>query len=129
VPAELELARTVEATVSMSRLWVYATGFVFDLVVELDDEWSELDPFDFGRWRGKASGEPSPERLRLGFELADGSRITGEGWAGPDSPRPRMVGRGGGHGGGSAHHGYWLWPLHPLVHWQWSSNGRAPGSR
>lgn len=56
---------------------------------------------------------PGPGGLRLGVELADGSRAFAEGGPDESGDGPTLVTRGG-HGGGLSYEfGYWLWPLPP----------------
>jgi hypothetical protein len=118
-PAETVLGRTAAATVSLSRLWVYPTGFEFRLLVDLKDEWSDLDPFQFRSLRRGQDGDlTSPERLNFGFAFADGSKATNRGRrrlmdADPDSPSPTLTGMGASSGGGHASASFWLWPLPP----------------
>jgi hypothetical protein len=117
VPAETLLGRSAQATVHLSRLWVYPTGFQFQLLVDLADPWSELDPFQFGlRRRGREPDPASPERLHFGFAFADGTEATnvrsGHG-VDRESSTPKLSGMGASSGGGHAHSSFWLWPLPP----------------
>lgn len=117
VPAERELARTEEASVSLSRFWVYPTGIEFEVLVDADDGWSELDPFDEARFRGSQIRESSPDRLLIGFEFANGARVTtagdGPAWRRDGEASPALISRSGHSGGGHWQKKYWLWPIPP----------------
>lgn len=117
VPAERFVARTSEVAISISRLWVHRAGFEFEVFVDADDEWADLDPFDYQRYsRGSGDDGPSSDRLLLGFAFPDGSKATNVddrvGWSGESDERsPVLVSRHGGSGGGHWHSAYWVWPL------------------
>jgi hypothetical protein len=117
VPAERELARTDEVSVALGRFWVYPAGIEFEVYVDADDEWSELDPFDNARFRGSQIRDASPDRLRIGFEFANGARVTTGGgdsaWMRDGEESPTLISRSGGGGGGHWDKQYWLWPIPP----------------
>src|SRR5689334_7849388 len=80
LPAERLIARTDEVVISLGCLWVYPRGLVFGVSVDTKDEWSDLDPFQFGRPpRPHLADELSPEQLRLGFRFANGAKVTSVG--------------------------------------------------
>jgi hypothetical protein len=109
VAAERAIVRSDGVAISLSCLWVYPTGFRFDLFVDLRDEWSELDPFLLDRRPRR-----DEERLLLGFEFADGSRATNvkDGWGGDlDSSSPSLVGKGASRSDGQSRRSFWVWPL------------------
>ena len=109
VPAERVIARTGGVAISLGCFWVYPAGFQFDVFVDLKDEWSELDPFSFGRLSRKED-----EGLLLGFEFADGAKATNArgDWNGRlDSTSPLLVSKGASRSGGHSHHSFWLRPL------------------
>ncbi|HEX4305134.1 MAG TPA: hypothetical protein VHZ54_03795 [Solirubrobacterales bacterium] len=138
VPAEMVLARSEAATVSLGRLWVYPTGFELRMSVDWDEA-SELDPFQHVLMRrGRDVPADSPERLVLGFAFADGSETSNrERGRRPsvdrDSPTPTLTGMGTGAGGGHGSASFWLWPLPPPgsveVFCEWRAAGIAPTRR
>ena len=110
VPAERVIVRTDDAAISLSCLWVYPTGFKFNVFADLENEWSELDPFLINR------SSQEEEQLLLGFEFADGAKATnvGEVWGGgPDSTSPLLTSRSASKSGSHSHRSFWLWPLPP----------------
>lgn len=120
LPAERLIARTDEVVISLGCFWVYPAGLEIEVSVDTKDEWSELDPFQFGRPPRPDDGdELSPEQLRLGFRFANGAKVTsvGAGSAWPEEPGPKspvFSSRGGRGSGGRSEADFWLWPLPPL---------------
>lgn len=126
VPVERVVARTDDVVVYLSGFWVFPAGFEMQVRVVARDEESDLDPFSFeyGELTGE-SGEIPPGQLRIGFEFADGSKVTNTGadfaWEWPpgleqpSSPRMSSTrGRGGrNQDGGNWGEGLWVWPLPP----------------
>jgi hypothetical protein len=125
IPQSIVLARSERAVVALSHALVYSMGVAFDFVAQA---------------RGLARTEANrvlheqhmfeekdlPDALlRIGFELADGSRVSNlGGWgahrtlmspdAEPEGPiLIPYAGGGGGSTGGQVtmQPGYWLWPL------------------
>jgi hypothetical protein len=117
-PVERVLVRTDAVVISLSRFWVYSAGLEFQVFVDADDDWMDLQPFDDGR-RRRASGTraDSSERLLFGFQFADGSKATtlddGPDWSGETSGSPMLLCRSGSSGGGHWRQDYWLGPLPP----------------
>jgi hypothetical protein len=71
VPAEGVIARTNDVAVSLGCLWVYPTGFEFDVFADLGNERDALDRFLFDR-----RPQSENEKLLLGFEFADGAKAS-----------------------------------------------------
>lgn len=121
LPVERVVARTEAVAVYLSCFWVYPVGFEFEVFAVAGDEDSELDPFSFDpTYAAERSGEIPPEKLRLGFEFADGSTVTNTGgrfdwdWEGADRPSSPIMSGSRGHGGeGSWSWAFWVWPLPP----------------
>jgi hypothetical protein len=132
VPAERLIARAGEASVWLGCLWVYPAGVEFEVFVDAEDEWSDLDPFDDARFRGPKIGDPSPDRLLIGFEFANGARVTTAG-DGPvwtrdsEEESPTLMSRSGRGGGGHWQRKYWLWPIPPPGRLQFVSEWTAAG--
>jgi hypothetical protein len=122
VPVERVVARTDEVAVCLGCFRAYPAGFEFEAFAMAKDEESGLDPFRFDHtYTAERTGEIPPEKLRLGFEFGDGSRVTNTGrefdwdWEGsrlrPASP---IMGDGRmGGGGGEWSWSFWVWPLPP----------------
>jgi hypothetical protein len=124
VPLALVVGRSEKGAVAIEHATVYSTGV-------------ELAIRATGRGLGERESqrllheqhylgdeeEPSDGFLRIGIELADGSRASnlgpGRRWQPDHEPDgPLLVQHGGGGGGGGAgridlHSTYWLWPLPP----------------
>ncbi|HEU5064051.1 MAG TPA: hypothetical protein VFT79_13010 [Solirubrobacterales bacterium] len=121
LPVERVVARTEAVAVYLNCFWVYPAGFEFEVFAVAKDEGSELDPFSFDHtYAAERSGEIPPEKLRLGFEFADGSKVTNTGgrfdwdWEDTDRPsHPIMSGSRGQGGEGSWSWAFWVWPLPP----------------
>jgi hypothetical protein len=125
VPVERIVARTEEVVVYLSGFWVFPAGFETQIRVVARDEESELDPFSYDyEDLAVERGEIPPGQLRIGFEFADGSKVTNTGadfsrdwFSGPKPTSPKMSSTGGRGGrnreGGSWGEGLWVWPLPP----------------
>lgn len=146
VPLELVLGRSAGAVVFLTGIRAFPTGLAMSLGVrvrgsirsrDLNDEIFDCDP-GVGGW--------GAGRLKWGFELADGRRVTNvDRQAHLDLPnrdhqrphhpddaawepaRPILNGGGGGGGRRSVDRDYWLWPLPPAgrlrVVCQWPDQG------
>jgi hypothetical protein len=111
VPAEGVIARTDDIAIALGCLLVYPAGFEFDVSADLKDERSELGHLQFDR---DPHGES--DRLRLGFEFADGTRVTnmGEDWGGRlDSTSSSLCEKRSSRSGGHSRYSFWLSPLPP----------------
>jgi len=124
VPVERVVAKTADVAVYISGFWVYPIGFETQLRVSVRDEESDLDPFSFDyEDPDDGPGQIPAGKLRIGFEFADGSKVTNTGrdysveWvSGPLPTAPKMSGvnvRGGGAGSAKIADGFWVWPLLP----------------
>jgi hypothetical protein len=121
VPIERVVARTDEVGIYLSSFSVYPTGFEFEVFVVAKDEWSDLDPFQFDhRYRAQDTGEIPPGQLRLGFQFADGIKVTNtnsrfdwDGEFGSSPKSPVMSGGRGSSGDGQWQHVFWIWPVPP----------------
>lgn len=119
-PVERMLARTDGVAISLGPFWVYPTGVEFQVFVDADGEWPDLDPFDGGRRRRRSgAGEAFRGRLSLGFQFSDGSKATtldegpGRFSGNSDVESPVLLRRGGSSTDGHWCQEYWLWPLPP----------------
>lgn len=121
VPIERVVARTDEVGIYLSCFSVYPAGFEFEIFVTAKDEWTDLDPLQFDRhYRARDTGEIPPGQLRLGFQFADGSKVTNTNgrfdWDrdfGSLPKSPVMNGTGGSSRDGQWQHSFWIWPLPP----------------
>jgi hypothetical protein len=119
LPLNLVLARSARAVVTLGALTVYPSGFEFDyLVRSRDEELGQLLPEHLHRARARGASSDLPAELfRFGIEFADGARVTSLQptlpFAGPDSPGPVMVPRGGGGSFDRWLGHWWVWPLPP----------------
>jgi hypothetical protein len=127
VPQETVLARSDRAVVALSHAVVYSTGVAFDFLAvarglaraEANRVFHEQNMFE---------DDDLPDALlRIGFELADGGRVSNlGGWrahrqlmapdAEPEGPLLLPHAGGGGNSSGgqvTMKPGYWLWPLPP----------------
>jgi hypothetical protein len=114
VPVEQTIARTKAIAVYLANLWVFTTGFEFDVFVVAGEE-DGLDPLrkepDLEAMR---SGSIPPEKLLLGIEISDGSVATNLREAGTLTPDPPvMTMRGGLYSGDEWEEHYWVWPVPP----------------
>ena len=126
VPLSVIVARSERAVVAIKHATAYSRGLIFDFVSaarglperdtnRLFHEQHVLD----------AEAEPPAGFLRIGIELADGTRISNLGnphrhlWRPDAVPQgPLLVPSSGGGGSAGAGRvtmspGYWLWPLPP----------------
>ena len=133
VPVELVLGRSDSTVVGLIGMRAFLTGVQMSLAVRVRGRVRRRDlnaevfdgPYDHGmdaQWQAT--------RLKWGFELADGRRVTNvDPW--PEQPNrdharphhpddwlwepdhPVLHGGGGGGGGRSVDREYWLWPLPP----------------
>jgi hypothetical protein len=121
VPVERVLARNQDVVVYLACLWVYPTGFEFEVFVVAKDQSAKLDPFNFDHQYGAdESGTISPAQLRLGLSFADGRKATNTGdrfdWDGEFDSHPNgpvMSSSHSGGGGGDWSCSLWVWPLPP----------------
>ena len=127
LPQGIVLARSDRAVVALSHVSVYSTGVAFDFLAvarglarsEANRMFHEQHMFD---------EEHLPDALlRVGFEFADGNRVSNlGGWrahrtlmspdAEPEGPLLMPHAGGGGSSAGgqvTMKPGYWLWPLPP----------------
>ena len=143
VPVELILGRSSSTVVALTGMRAFPTGLNMNLAVHVRGKVARRDlkseVFD-GPYRHDMDVQWQSGRLKWGFELADGRRVTNvDPW--PQQPNqdhgrphhpddwkwqpdhPVLIGGGGGGGGGSVDRNYWLWPLPPagklLVVCQW----------
>jgi hypothetical protein len=113
VPERVVIARTDAIAIALTDLIAYSTGVRFELTLRAKDEHT-LGPrllFALGGM-GAAAGD---DMLRFGVAFADGRKATDIGAGGDgDSPTISLVPNMGGGGGGRTYsHGYWLHPLPP----------------
>ena len=125
VPLSLVVARSQRAVVALRHATAYSTGVVLDVVAYGRGlSRREANRLMHERHLYPEDEEPSPGFLRLGFELADGSRASNLGTRRPpasldDEPRGPVLMQIGGSGGSADEHSvafderYWLWPLPP----------------
>jgi hypothetical protein len=126
VPIERVVAKTDEVAIYLSGFWIYSTGFEVQVRVLTRDEECELEPFSFEHDEyASRECEIHPGKLRIGFEFADGSKVTNTGgdysdeWVQEPWPTsPKMCstkGRGGDpfYNGAITASGLWVWPLPP----------------
>lgn len=134
VPVELVLGRSDSTVVGLIGMRAFPNGFQMTLAVRVRGRVGRRDlnaevfdgPYDHGMDAPWQAG-----RLKWGFELADGRRVTNvDPW--PEQPNrdharphhpddwlwepdhPVLHGGGGGGGGRSVNRDYWLWPLPPV---------------
>ncbi len=133
VPVELILGRSESTVVALTGIRAFPIGLEMTLSVRLRGSITAFDLnaelFD-GPYRHDMGAEWQAGRLKWGFELADGRRVTNVDpsvWeemppehqsAGPDArswepSRPVLQGGGGGSGPRDSDRTYWLWPLPP----------------
>jgi hypothetical protein len=128
VPVELILGQSASTVVMLTGIRAFPTGLDMTLGVRVrsrpkrGDLHSEVfgGPYDHDMDAGWQAG-----RLKWGFELADGVRVTNvdppldlpdrddEGATSWEPDRPLLTDRGGGGGSRSVDHACWLWPLPP----------------
>lgn len=147
VPIELVLGRSTTTVVALTGMRAFPTGLHMNLAVRARGKGSRRDlhseVFD-GPHRHDMAAQWQVGRLKWGFELADGRRVTNvDPW--PEQPNqdhrrphhpddwlwepdhPVLQGGGGGGGDRSVDRDYWLWPLPPTgrlrVVCQWLDQG------
>ena len=133
VPLELVLGRSASTVVALTGMRAFPTGLQMNLAVRVRGRVSRRDlnseVFD-GPHRHEMDAQWHAGRLKWGFELADGRRVTNvDPW--PEQPNqdhsrphhpddwlwepdhPVLQGGGGSGGQRSVDRDYWLWPLPP----------------
>lgn len=134
VPVELVLGQSESTVVLLSGMRAFPTGLQMSLGVRVRGRPSRHDVNSdvFGPYSHDADPQWQIGRLKWGFELADGRRVTNVDppvWleqpnrdhSRPHHPddwmwepdHPVLTGRGGGGSARSADRDYWLWPLPP----------------
>jgi len=125
VPLALVIARSERAVIALSHASAYSTGIGIEFAVQsrgLPDR--EAQRLFHEQHMPPTEDDPAPAYLRLGVELADGSRASNLGgrhqWHDPERPPEGPVLAAHGGGGGSAGQGhvtmrpaFWIWPLPP----------------
>lgn len=145
VPVELLIARSASTAVMITGIRAFPDGLAMNLAIrvrgplERRDLHSEV--FD-GPYHHGMGEQWQAERLKWGFEFADGRRATNidpPAWDGEDErpwkdktwrpDRPVLNGQGGGGSQRAIDRDYWLWPLPPpgrlRVVFQWPQQGIA----
>ena len=125
VPLGLVLAQSETGVVALSHAVAYSTGLAFDFVAQAQGlSRSRANSLFHEQHAFEDDGLPDG-LLRLGIELADGSRASNLGGrrayrlttdTPPDGPLLLPYAGGGGQAGNgrvSLRPGYWLWPLPP----------------
>ncbi len=112
------LARTGDVALAVRDGLAYPNGFTFGFSLRRRAPRSGPGDDPIHHWHGVRGGEIPPEALRLGVQLADGSKATifdGHRWfATADRPDgPVLVQRGGSGGMHSWELAFWVWPLPP----------------
>lgn len=121
------LARTDALALAVWGITAFPTGITFSLVIvrrAIDDGFDpdmDTDMAMHRYWRARRHHPDQPlpdDLLRFGVEFADGRKATnlGRNWDLPESQEPLgpiLSQRGGGGGGRTYEHGWWLWPLPP----------------
>jgi hypothetical protein len=138
VPVELIIGRSAQAVVMLTGMRAFTTGVAMTLLVRTRVRMTRFDlneeVFD-GPYRHDQDVAWRRDRLKWGFEFADGRRATSvDPWPDPADAQPpdRPVLSGGGGGGGAraVERDYWLWPLPPAgkltVVCQWPQLGIGP---
>jgi hypothetical protein len=105
VPFDLVIVNTGRLAIAVGGMTAYPNGVTF--AVRVLFRGPRDDDMFFRMHHAGAGG------LRLGVELADGSRAFADGGPGERGQGPTMTPRGGGGGGLSYESEYWLWPLPP----------------
>ena len=131
VPVELVLGRSTSTVVMLTGMRAFPTGLQMNLAVRVRGRLGRRDlnseVFD-GPYSHDMGAAWQARRLKWGFELADGRRVTSvDPW--PQQPNqdhsrphhpddhlwepdhPVLMGGGGGGGSRSVDRDYWLWPL------------------
>ncbi len=149
VPVELVLGRSESTAVLLTGIRAFPTGLQMNLAIRVRGLVGRGDlsgeVFD-GPYRHDMDPDWQAGRLKWGFELADGRRVTNVDPF-PEQPNrdhrrphhpddwkwepdhPVLHGGGGSAGGRSADRDYWLWPLPPAgrlrIVCQWPDQGIA----
>ncbi len=128
------LARTGDVALAVRDGLAYPNGFTFGFSLRRRAPRSGPGDDPIHHWHGVRGGEIPPEALRLGVQLADGSKATifdGHRWfATADRPDgPVLVQRGGSGGMHSWELAFWVWPLPPPGPLAGRSAGRDPLAR
>ncbi|GAA5150099.1 hypothetical protein GCM10023340_26460 [Nocardioides marinquilinus] len=122
VPVELILGRSEKAVVMLTGWRAFAQGLAMTLSVRtraLPRSVNLQEEVFDGPYRHDQDQTWRRDRLKWGFEYADGRRATNIGpWPDLDGDdqtpdRPVLIGGGGGGGDRSTDRYYWLWPLPP----------------
>lgn len=127
VPVERVVVQTDEVAVYLSGFWAYPAGFEVQVRVLFKDDDNELEPFSFHyEEEVEETGKIPTGKLRIGFEFADGSKVTNTGddfaedWTGAPWPASPKMTRTAGRGGEPFFRrdrtaaGLWVWPLPPV---------------
>jgi hypothetical protein len=149
VPVELILGRSQSTVVLLTGVRAFPTGLGITLGVRVRGQAARRDlhaeVFD-GPYLHDRDADWQAGRLKWGFELANGQRVTSvdpppwteqpnQDHSRPHSPddwkwepdHPVLVGGGGGGGTRSVDRDYWLWPLPPAgrlrIVCQWPDQG------
>jgi hypothetical protein len=116
LPAVVPIERIVsakKAAVYVDNLWAYPTGFELDVFAVAKEGEALADPIDF-EYRSRQEAEIPPEKLRIGFEFADGSSVTNiRSFEDLPPKSPRMSSTRGSYGEEGWEQSYWVWPLPP----------------
>jgi hypothetical protein len=111
------IARNDRVVVGVGGGLAYTTGFELSFYVFSLKEHPETEPFDR---EAMASGELTPEVLRVGLEYADGSKLMstnprrwGDDDGEVDEDRPTMSPKRGSGWHREWQHVFWCWPLPP----------------
>jgi hypothetical protein len=141
VPVELIIGRSENAVVMLTGIRAFPTGLGMGLGVRVRGPMHRRDLNDEifgGPYEGDMDADWPTRRLKWGFELADGRRVTNvdpppwpleaDQFDSPSEPdRPVLIAGGGGGGMRSVDADYWLWPLPPAgplrVACQWHEEG------
>lgn len=127
LPERAVVARTEHVIVALTRVTAFPEGLGVHLTVAVRrgdwsrERWADVEASFWGSSEGPGPSARRRPDLRLGVELADGSRTSVDAsprWTGPHDdppPAPVLVDRGGGGSGGgrllSSRRRLWLWPL------------------
>jgi hypothetical protein len=108
LPLTEVLARTPDAAVALTRMAVFSTGALFDLVVRVRP--GVFPRADVGDLLWRRGGGPA--QMLIGLELADGTRLDNNRRQGPTDAVVFMQ-QGGSGSEDSVDQGWWLHPLPP----------------
>jgi hypothetical protein len=119
VPLAPLVARSEDAVLAVAAVRAYSTGFEFELVAVLRRAERRGFPPWVTHWHPDRHDEAVPDEfIRVGLQLADGSKVTNLDHIVPPSldeePRRPILMMGGGGGGNRRYDlSYWVWPLPP----------------